>query len=78
MFGWFSDGQHLRFALEPRETLGILRERVGQDLERDVAVELGIARTIDFAHAACAQEREDFIRAEVGPGGQRHARARRF
>ena len=31
-------GEHLRFALEPREPLGIGGERVRQDLDRDVAI----------------------------------------
>ena len=35
MFGWFSDGERLGFALEPCEPLGIVRERLGQDLDRD-------------------------------------------
>ena len=54
MFGWFSDGERLRFAREPREPFGIAGERVGQDLDRDVAIELRIARAIHLAHAAGA------------------------
>ena len=30
--------EHLRFALETGEAIGIARERIGQDLQRDVAI----------------------------------------
>jgi hypothetical protein len=39
----------LGFAQEAREPLGVVRERLGQDLDRDVTIELGVARPIDFA-----------------------------
>ena len=59
--------QHLRLALEARDAIGIERERVGDDLQRDVATELRIARAIDLAHAAGAEGGEDdFIRTETG------------
>ena len=48
-------GQHLRFALESREPVGISRERLGQDLDRDVAIQPRVARAIDLAHAARAK-----------------------
>ena len=48
-------GEHLRFALEPREPSGIARERLRQDLDRDLAIELGVARAVDLAHAAGAE-----------------------
>jgi len=41
--------ERLRFALETRQTLGILCECGGQQLDRDVAIEAPVARTIDFA-----------------------------
>ena len=47
--------EHLRFAAEPREPIGIVGERVGQDLDRDVAIQLRVARAIDLAHAARAE-----------------------
>ena len=50
-------GQRLRLAGEAGEAIGIGRQRRGQDLEGDVAIELGIARAIDLAHPAGAQRR---------------------
>ena len=45
-------GEHLRLALEAREAIGIGGERLGQDLDRDVAPELRVARAVDLAHPA--------------------------
>src|SRR5215471_21294852 len=42
--------QRARFALKAREPLGVARERFGQDLDRDEAIELDIARAIHLAH----------------------------
>ena len=57
--------EQLRFALEPRQTLGIRHECRGQHLDRDVALELRIGRAIDLAHPARAQLSGDFVRAEA-------------
>ena len=60
--------ERLRFALEPREAIGIAGERVRQDLDRDVAIQLRVARAVDLAHAAFADRRDDFVDAEAGAG----------
>ena len=54
-------GEHARLALEPRQALGVARELVGQDLDRDLAAELGVASAIHLAHAADAELREDLV-----------------
>src|SRR5438034_6723134 len=41
-------GKNLRFAPEPRDTLGIVREAVGKNLQGNVASELRVARAIDL------------------------------
>jgi len=51
------------------------REGFGQDFQRHVALQLGIARAIDFAHAARAEGREDFVGAEFVAGSERHGYA---
>ena len=56
--------QQLRLALEARHALGIIGQRRGQQLQRDVAAERGIAGAIDLAHAAGAEQRDDLVRAE--------------
>ena len=61
-------GQHLRFALEACEAIGIERERIGDDLQRDVASQFRIARPIHFAHAAGPKGGEDLVRAEADAG----------
>ena len=54
MFGWLECGERLCFAGAPRQPIGIVRKRVRQDVERVVAIQLGIARAIDLAHPAFA------------------------
>src|SRR5688572_31377934 len=51
----------------------IPRKRCGQNLDRDLATELRIARAIDLAHSASADGGEDFVSAEGGARSQRHA-----
>ena len=72
MFGWESEASSLRLALEAREALGVLRERGGQRLDRDVAPEPRVAGAIHLAHAARAERRDDLVGAEAGAGGQGH------
>ena len=47
-----------------------MRERLGQDLDRDVSVQLRVARSIHLAHPAFANLRDDFVDAETGAGGE--------
>jgi hypothetical protein len=63
-----------RFALEACETFGIVRERVGEHLQRHVASELRIARVIHLPHAAGADLGSDLIWAEAGSGAEGHDR----
>ena len=63
--------QRLRFACEPRQPVGVAGERVGQDLQRDVAIELGIARAEHLAHPAGADAGDDFVDAEARTGSER-------
>ena len=57
--------EQLRFALEARHAVGVRRERRRQDLQRDVAIQLRVARAIHFAHSPGAEGREDFVGAEA-------------
>jgi hypothetical protein len=65
-------GERLGLALEAREHRGIASERGGEDLERDVAIELEVARAVDLAHAAGADGRDDFVRPESVAGREPH------
>ena len=64
--------EDLRFAFEAREPVRIGRERVGQNLERDVALQLRVARAIDLAHPAGAEQRDDLVVAEPGSSREGH------
>ena len=47
-------GQQLGLALEAGQPLGVVGERVGQDLDRHLAVERGVDRLPDHTHPALA------------------------
>ena len=53
--------KHLRFPLEPRQPIRIGRKRFRQDLQRHLAVQLGVGGLIDLAHAAFADLRGDVV-----------------
>jgi hypothetical protein len=61
-------GDGLCFALESRERLGIGRNGFGQNLDRDVPVELAVPRPVHLSHPTRAKRCEDFVRAETGAG----------
>ena len=56
--------EHLPFALEARDAIGVGRERLGQNLQRDVAIEVRVFRAIDLTHPASAEGGRDFVRSE--------------
>ena len=62
--------ERLSFPCEPGEPFGIVSERVRQDLERDVAIELRVASLIHLSHATFADRRSDFVHAEAGTGSE--------
>jgi rhodanese-related sulfurtransferase len=63
----------LRFARERRKAVRLVRERVRQDLERDIASELRIAGAIHLPHSPFADRGDDVVDAEAHTGGQEHA-----
>jgi len=54
-----------RLAAEPGDRLVVLRERLGQELQRDVPAETGVLGLIDHAHPTGTQLADDAI---VGNG----------
>ena len=56
--------EHLRFALEPRQAIRIAGKCRRQDLDRDVAIQLRIARAVDLAHPADAEQAVDAEHAD--------------
>ena len=69
MFGVVQRGQGLGLALKPRDPLRVGGERLGQDLDRDGAIQLRVPRAVDLTHAAGAERRQDLVRAEACAGG---------
>ena len=65
-------GQDCGFARESGQAIGVVRKRIRQDLQRDIAIELGVARAIDLAHAAGPKGREDLVGTKAITGGQAH------
>jgi hypothetical protein len=65
--------EKLRLPLEPGDAVRIRRERVGQQLQRDVAAQAGVAGAIHLTHAARAKSGLDDIRAQVGPWLDAHS-----
>ena len=47
-----------------------MRERLGQDLDRDVAIQLRVAGAKDLPHAPFADAGDHFVDTETGTGGE--------
>ena len=60
--------QDLRLALETRDPIGLQREELRKDLQRDVAIEVRVTRAIDLAHPARAQRHGDLVDTEADAG----------
>src|SRR5437899_2661517 len=54
-------GDGLRLAFESEPQLRVFRKRGGEHLHRDGAIEPRVARTVDLAHAAGADGRDDLV-----------------
>jgi hypothetical protein len=65
-------GEDVRFAHQPCAAVGIGSERLGKDLQRDIAPQLLVVCTIDLAHAAHPDERTDRVRAKARSRRDRH------
>ena len=65
----------LRLGLEAGERVGVIGEVLGQDLDRHVALEAGVAGAVDLPHPAGAERRDDLVRAEAVAGREAHGSA---
>jgi hypothetical protein len=70
--GVIEGGERLRLSVEARQPLGVARDEWRHDLQRHVAMEPRVARAVHLSHAALADERGHFVRAETGTGRERH------
>ena len=60
--------------MKASEAVGVVRERLGKNLDCDVAVQFRIARAIDLSHAPRADVRGDLVDAEAGAYRERQTR----
>jgi len=67
----------LGFALESLPRVRVHGQSLGEDLDRDLAVEPGVLGAIDLSHASGPQDREDLVGAESGSRRGSHG-VRRF
>ncbi len=72
--GVVQSGDRPGLPLKAHQPLGIESERLGEDLERNVAAELRIPRSPHLAHPPSAERREDLIRTEADAGCKTHWR----
>ena len=70
MFGWFSDARVWASRVNRASRSGSAAKDVRQDFDRDIAIQLRIARPIHLAHAAFADLGGDFVGAEVRTGSE--------
>jgi hypothetical protein len=64
-------GDGARLALELAPGLGLRAGRRGQNLDRDGPAQTGVVRSIDLAHPAGADGRDDLIGTQTRSGGER-------
>ena len=62
-------GEESSLPLEPRDPVRIGRERLGEDLDGNVAIEPRVPRPIHFPHAAGPERGVNLVRADAGAGG---------
>jgi len=71
-------GQHLGLALEAAQSIGVADHTVGQDLQRDLAIQRGVARAIDLTHSARADKGENLVRSEACSDRESHEGVRDY
>src|SRR5262245_59449635 len=64
--GMIQRREDFRFTLESREAIGVGSDLRGEKLQRDFAMKFRVERSVDHPHAAFAELRLDFIRADAG------------
>ena len=65
-------GEDFRLTLKPRQPTDVSGNSRRQNLDRDLALQVGVRRAIHLPHPAHANLGNDFIRAEAGAGAERH------
>ena len=58
------------FTLEPCQAVGIVCERLREDLNRNVTIQLGVACPEDPPHSTLTDRGDDFVDAEARTGAE--------
>ena len=69
-------GEQLRLAREPRQAVRIECEPLGQHLQRDVAIQLRVARAVHLAHGARTEGGDDVVGTDPKTGREDVVRRR--
>ena len=64
------------FPSEARQTVGVSREGIGKNLQRDITIQFRVARAVDLAHGAGTKRGDDLVRTDAKTGGEEWARLR--
>jgi hypothetical protein len=62
------------FGLEAGRPVGIVRDAVEEELDRDLAIEPRVAGPVHFPHPAHAERGADLVYADAADGGGRQSR----
>ena len=73
--GVLQGGQDLSFSQEPSQQIAVARERIGQQLESDFALELRVSGSVYLAHATHTDAGEDLVGADSSATLQGHRKA---
>jgi hypothetical protein len=65
-------GERPGLSLQPFQSRPVVRERLGKDLEGDVATETMIPGAIDLPHPPHSQQRDNFVVSESNARAQCH------
>src|SRR5262245_1817677 len=65
-------GQRLGFALEPRDAIGVVREGLRKNLQRNVSAKASVARAKDLSHAAFAKRGGNLVGTDFRTGSDGH------
>jgi hypothetical protein len=71
----FERGRAFGFALGSDDTarVRVVGNFWQEHLERNIAIQLRVVRTVDLGHPSCSQERQDFVAAEPSAWSKGHS-----
>ena len=62
------------FLLKPSDPVGRVGNRLGEDLDRDIAMQAGVGSAVDLAHTPGAEQALDLVPAEARARREGHRR----